>query len=103
MNVEITEVGANEVDVLSKVGTQAYVDHFSNIWTEAGLIKYLQVQYNPRKLGDDIKRKVARYYIASQNNEPIGFMKIKLNSPRPSDYIEAGLEIEKIYLKSKQF
>jgi diamine N-acetyltransferase len=94
---------ANEKDaqLLFSVCRQSYVQSFADHWVEGGLAWYLDKVYGMDALLSDLKNADINYFICYFEDEPAGFIKVKLNSTLSTKVRGKHLEIEKLYFLEK--
>ncbi len=98
MGVTIVQANCDDLFRLAELGRQTYTEHFASLWHPAGLKTYLDFHFNPEKLRQELtSNNAVRYYLAHDDNEPLGFAKVKLEQPLPVEPRQMGLELEKIY------
>lgn len=98
MKLIIKEAGSGEADIIRRVGTLSYKEHFTEIWTNEGIETYLTSQFSSEKLSSDFTNNSTRYFISYFDNLPIGLLKVNLHKILPNSSKDYGLELEKIYL-----
>jgi diamine N-acetyltransferase len=89
----------NDLHLLFEVCRQSYTENFAHHWNEGGLDWYLDKVYGLEVIKADLIDSDIDYFIAFLNEEPVGFMKLHLNSSLPDYSSKAGMEIEKIYFR----
>jgi diamine N-acetyltransferase len=97
--LQIQKLKPSDAARLSKLAIRAYSDHYLHLWTDAGQW-YINKCFSIENLEIELVDTNNEFYIAVQDNEDAGFMKV-----RPSQNLEGqlgeGYEIERIYFKSK--
>lgn len=78
---------------------QSYSENFSHHWNEGGLEWYLEKVYSMDGIASELSGTEINYILAFVNENPVGFMKLNLQSNLPGQPPEQGLEIEKLYFK----
>lgn len=76
----IHAVEEKDVAELSDIAQRAYIDHYTYLWQDGGKW-YTQKMYAEAQLLSEIKDPNVAYYIVSQNNIPLGFIKLKKDYP----------------------
>lgn len=97
--VVVKKATIKEFDLLFKISRQSYTENFAHHWIEGGLNWYLEEVYGEEVIKSDLKNPDINYFIVFFNAEPVGFMKLQLNSKLPGYSENLGLEIEKIYFR----
>jgi diamine N-acetyltransferase len=73
-------VEEQDVTALSKIAARAYQDHYPYLWIDEG-VWYIEKMYNAAQLLSEIKDPNVTYYIVSQDNTHLGFIKLKKDYP----------------------
>lgn len=95
--MNIRKIGLEHLTELRDIGIRSYLPHYSHLWKPNGIDWYME-----RCFGEDILQKEllnpnVEYYIAEEEGENIGIMKLVLKKPLPDSEIENALYLEKIY------
>lgn len=85
-----------DAPAIRSIGIRTYVDHFSAIWGEEGLSRYLERHFAEDHIRRELRGTDTRYLVAYQGGEAIGFAKLNFNAPLPSGE-GRGAELQKIY------
>lgn len=80
ISFHIHAVEEKDVAELSKIAKLAYKDHYTFLWQDNG-DWYTQKMYSEFQLLSEIQDQNVAYYIVSQNNIPLGFIKLKKDYP----------------------
>ncbi|HWA35977.1 MAG TPA: GNAT family N-acetyltransferase [Cyclobacteriaceae bacterium] len=91
--------GPDDSAMLYDICRKAYTENFAGHWNPGGLEWYLERVYSLEGIKVDLQDANTRYYVACVDNQPAGFMKLKLDSSLDG-HSGAGLEVEKIYFRS---
>ena len=79
-NIEIKPVTLDDVEQLSSIAIQAYLDHYTPIWKDNGAW-YVEKVYNIPQLLSEILEENVAYFHVFQDNICVGFIKLKKNYP----------------------
>jgi ribosomal protein S18 acetylase RimI-like enzyme len=97
--MHVRRASPSDLGLVVAVGRRCYADHFRDVWTRAGLAAYLDSQYEPSTIARDLAGATsARWDLAFDGADAIGFMKTIADRPVPDASGRRGLELEKIYL-----
>lgn len=96
-SISIRQADAGDAELLYSVCRQSYIESFADHWEEGGLEWYLDKVYGMDELQRDLKAPGLIYFISYYDSRPVGFMKVKLNSPLTQAMSGKHLEIEKLY------
>ena len=99
--ISIRRANEKDAELLFSVCRQSYVQSFADHWVEGGLEWYLEKVYGMDVLQNDLKNADINYFICYCEGEPVGFIKVKLNSTLSTKIRGKHLEIEKLYFLEK--
>lgn len=99
--MEIRKVKPDEIEVLSQICCQTYIDHYSHIRSAKGLKEHLNKTYSIEVLSASIADQNTSYFFVKSEKEPVGYFKLKTGSTLPNSRNQ-GLELEKIYFLKEQ-
>lgn len=97
MNLEIRKVGLSNIRELQKIGVESYLPHYAHLWKPNGIEWYMNRCFNEEFLQNELSNPNIEYYIAENDGENIGMMKLVLKKPLPASLVENALYLEKIY------
>jgi diamine N-acetyltransferase len=100
--IKLTSVTPREVSLLSRIGMQTYKEHFSGIWSEDGMERYLETHFTIPELEKQLADHSVHYFFIHAQNRNVGLAKIKINQRLPAPPFDHGLELEKLYLLSAE-
>lgn len=98
-SIIVKKATINDLHLLFEVCRQSYSENFAHHWNEGGLDWYLENAYGLEIIKADLINTDINYFIASFNEEPVGFMKLHLNSNPPNHASASGMEVQKIYFR----
>lgn len=97
MNVHIAKF--EDIDTLVEMGCAIYSAHFNDIWSDAGLNKYLETEFSESRIEKELSNPDLYSWLLLTDpvsNQLIGFVKIKWVSLIPGTN-SSGAELCKIY------
>lgn len=83
--------------LLSVVALNAYCDHYLHLWFDNGEW-YKKRCFTKEVLQVELDDPNNLFYIAYEDDEPAGFLKLRINAVLETDSSKNGLELERIYL-----
>lgn len=101
--INIREATKADLDVLREVGCETYREHFSAIWSLAGMQGFLNQDFSPSALGKSLESSASHLWLIASDDSGrvVGFSKVNWSTPAPLTG-EVGVELQKIYfLKSE--
>ena len=99
MLTRIVHADVSHAAIIATIGKKSFRDAFERLFrSREELFEYLQYTYDPVKLSKSLRKENNIYLLAYDENEPVGFAKVKRHSL--NDQIESGaqMELQKIYV-----
>ncbi|NVZ69443.1 GNAT family N-acetyltransferase [Pseudomonas costantinii] len=100
--INIREATKADLNALREVGCTTYREHFSTLWSPAGMQQFLDQDFSPEALNQSLESSGRHLWLIalSESGSVVGFAKINWSVPAPLTG-EVGAELQKIYfLKS---
>ena len=91
---------ASDLDTLKAIGKQTFLETFSGSNTEADMQQYLTTNFSTAKVSGELGETNSLFYIAWEDEEPIGYLKVNTGSAQTEVRDDQSLEIERIYVLS---
>ncbi|MCP2052838.1 UNVERIFIED_ORG: ribosomal protein S18 acetylase RimI-like enzyme [Pseudomonas fluorescens] len=88
-----------DIDTLREVGCQTYHEHFSTLWSPAGMHGFLEQDFSSSALRQSLELpgRHAWFIAFDEQGNAVGFAKVNWSVPAPLT-AEVGAELQKIYL-----
>ena len=88
-----------DLETLQRIGCDTYREHFSEIWTRAGMQHFLSEDFSSENLATSLAATEKHLWLLAEDNggNILGFAKLNWNSPMPLSNT-VGVELQKIYL-----
>ena len=96
-NLIIRKVEFEDLPTLSETAIRSYKDHFLHLWEDGGE-NYMNRSFEIKNLTEDWSNPNHEYYLAFWENQPVGYLKLRINSPLEGCENLNALELERIYL-----
>ena len=97
--VNIEKASVNDAAMLAVLAQQIYKEHYLHLWHPGGAAWYMnEYAYATDKIVQDLTDANVEYYIAFQNEAPIGYLKLVLNAVLPAHESYDAIEVERIYI-----
>lgn len=98
----IAKITARKIDnteaaLLSQVALKAYNDHYLHLWFDNGEW-YKQRCFTKEVLQDELANPNNLFFLACLDNEPVGFLKLRIDAALETEPTKNGMELERIYL-----
>jgi ribosomal protein S18 acetylase RimI-like enzyme len=98
--VKISSASLPDLETIQIIGRQTYLDTFKNSNTEADMRKYLEESFSEQNLRTEIGNPNSWFFIAWENETPVGYLKINTGKAQTELQDSSSLEIQRIYVKS---
>lgn len=95
----IIEANVSHAAAIATIGKKSFRKTFKNTFNRREeLNEYLEYTYDPVKLAKSLRKEGNVYFIALINDEPVGFVKVKLSSLNEHIETVSQMELQKIYV-----
>lgn len=95
MERKIKDLDTTDAETLSELAKTIYVQYYLHLWEPGGADWYMhEFAYNTEVIKSELADKNNLHYFVYEKEQPIGFLKLKINTP----FAGNPLEIERIYL-----
>lgn len=97
--ISIRKATTADIDTLREVGCQTYREHFSTLWSPAGMHGFLEQDFSPSALRQSLELPGRHTWLIAceDQGKAVGFAKVNGAVPAPLTG-EVGAELQKIYL-----
>jgi diamine N-acetyltransferase len=80
MRFNVEKINASDAARLSVLAKRAYPPHYAHLWSDGGQW-YTETMYGASVLAEEMTDPNVVYYIVSDGNEDLGYMKLKFDYP----------------------
>ncbi|UHO40141.1 GNAT family N-acetyltransferase [Chryseobacterium capnotolerans] len=98
-SIIINKASAEDTDSIQKLAIQTFSETFAKDNTEEAMEKYLKESFNTEKVKSEINNPDSHFYIAWEEDNPVGYLKVNGGKAQTELQDETSLEIERIYVK----
>ncbi|MCQ9633411.1 GNAT family N-acetyltransferase [Chryseobacterium sp. WG14] len=98
-SITILKAGIDDLETIQNLGIQTFTETFAEDNTDEAMEKYLEESFNTPQLTSELKTQDSLFYIAWEEDNPVGYLKINSGEAQTELKDETGLEIERIYVK----
>ena len=98
-SIIINKASAEDVEIVQSLGTQTFSETFAEDNTEEAMNKYLEESFNTEKIKSELNNPDSHFYIAWEEDNPVGYLKVNTGNAQTELQDDASLEIERIYVK----
>ncbi|NQX40983.1 Ribosomal protein S18 acetylase RimI [Pedobacter steynii] len=99
-NIKISKASIEAVETLQEIGRATFFETFATSNTGADMKKYLDEHFSREQLITELNHPDSRFYIAWEDQSPIGYLKVNTAQAQTELQDENSLEIERIYVLS---
>lgn len=99
--MEIIKCTLSELSTLQKICRQTFYETFADSNTESDMKQFLDTAYSSEKLESEISDKDSRTFLAVENGEAQGYLKLNKGTAQTEKIFENALEIQRIYILKK--
>lgn len=100
--IEIKRISTNESIALQNISNKTFIETFAEANTPENMNSYINSEFSIEKLSAELINPNIEYYIASIEEEIIGYLKLNYGTAQKVLRNENCIEIERIYV-SKEF
>jgi len=97
----ITKATTKDVAIVQNIGRQTFYETFAEGNKEEDMAKYLDENFSAEKVSAELNNHDSNFFIAWDENEAIGYLKLNTGKAQTELQDETSLEIERIYVKSE--
>ncbi|OCA73873.1 GNAT family N-acetyltransferase [Chryseobacterium arthrosphaerae] len=98
-SIIINKALSEDLEIIQNLGIQTFSETFSTDNSEEAMKKYLEESFNTEKIKSELHNPDSQFYIAWEEDEPVGYLKVNSGKAQTELQDEEGLEIERIYVK----
>lgn len=96
--IRIQKVEASDVFLLREIAIKTFSETFSNENLENNMRIYLTDSFSIEKLSNELEDSNSEFYFALYDNIPVGYLKLRFESPQTNKFDTKAIEIERIYV-----
>lgn len=98
-SIIISKSGEKDLETLQSTGIQTFTETFAEDNTEEAMKQYLEDSFNTEKIKSELNNPDSLFYIAWEEDNPVGYLKMNSGKAQTELQDETSLEIERIYVK----
>ncbi|WP_042721480.1 GNAT family N-acetyltransferase [Flavobacterium sp. B17] len=100
LQIIIKKVYNDDPEILQQLARDTFYETFSKHNSEEEMQKYLDESFSSEKLLKELNTSDSQFFIAWENENAVGYLKINTGKAQTELHDENSLEIERIYVKS---
>ncbi|ASE61166.1 GNAT family N-acetyltransferase [Chryseobacterium indologenes] len=98
-SVTINKASLEDLEIIQTLGIQTFSETFAENNTEEAMKMYLEESFNTGKLQSELNNADSILYIAWEEDNPVGYLKVNSGKAQTELQDDTSLEIERIYVK----
>jgi ribosomal protein S18 acetylase RimI-like enzyme len=98
-NYSITPASIEDYKSIQSIGKETFFETFASGNSEEDMQKYLLESYSDQKVKEELSNEESMFFIAWEDDAPIGYLKINVGQAQTELQDPLSLEIERIYVK----
>ncbi len=97
-NIIITKAKLSDANTLTEIGGKTFYETYAERNSEADMQSYIKENFNEQVIIDQLQNPNAEFFIAWEDNQPIGYLKVNTGEAQTDLKETDSLEIERIYV-----
>ncbi|GAA4165847.1 spermidine/spermine N(1)-acetyltransferase [Chryseobacterium ginsenosidimutans] len=100
-SITIKKASTEDLETIQNVGRETFYETFAKHNSEDEMQKYLDESFASEKLIKELNTPDSQFFIAWEDENPIGYLKVNSGKSQTELQDENSIEIERIYVKSE--
>lgn len=98
-SIIINKASPEDLEIIQELGILTFTETFSEDNSEEAMEKYLEESFNTEKIKSELNNSDSIFYIAWEEDDPVGYLKVNSGNAQTELQDNNSLEIERIYVK----
>ncbi|KFF74652.1 GNAT family acetyltransferase [Chryseobacterium sp. P1-3] len=98
-SIIINKASPEDWEIIQELGILTFTETFSEDNSEEAMEKYLEESFNTEKIKSELNNPDSIFYIAWEEDDPVGYLKVNSGNAQTELQDNNSLEIERIYVK----
>jgi len=94
----IRKATISDLEIIQEISKQTFLETFAEVNTPENMANYVRENFNPEQMASEINNPNSEFYLASLENEIIGYMKLNFGDAQTEKQKGNNLEIHRIYV-----
>jgi ribosomal protein S18 acetylase RimI-like enzyme len=94
----IRKATISDLEIIQQISKQTFTETFAAVNTPENMENYVRENFNSVQVASEINNPNSAFYLASLENEIIGYMKLNFGDAQTENQKENNLEIHRIYV-----
>ena len=100
--LQIRKAAATDASLIADLSRQTFEETFAAQNSKANMEKFMREQFSREKLMAEVTDQMNEFYIAWEEEEPAGYLKLRKAEPLPELGESPAIEIARIYVSARQ-
>ncbi|ASK32665.1 GNAT family N-acetyltransferase [Chryseobacterium sp. T16E-39] len=102
-SIIVNKAFLEDMETIQEIGKETFSETFSGSNSKEEMDLYLEESFNKNRLTRELSNPESFFFIAWEEDHPIGYLKLNSGSAQTELQDEISLEIERIYVKSSHY
>lgn len=99
MDIEIRQCTKENIELLSNISEETFRDTFAHSTTAQDMDEFINAAYNVNQLSNELETEGSFFYIAWNENTPVGCLKLNFGSAQEEEMGDNMMELARIYVR----
>ncbi len=100
-HITIRQAATDDLDSLSKISSKTFYDSYVGRNNPVDIKSYVNTAFNKERLGYEMHQPGSQFWLASQNGDTVGYLKVNFGEAQSDLNDNAALEVERVYVLEK--
>lgn len=96
--IDIKVASIDDLLIIQKIGRETFLETFASENEPDNMNEYLEERFSETQVHDELKNLESIFYIAWDQEDPIGYLKLNIGAAQTEFKMEDHIEIERIYV-----
>ncbi len=96
--IDIKVASIDDLLIIQKIGRETFLETFASENEPDNMNEYLEERFSETQVHDELKNLESIFYIAWDQEDPIGYLKLNIGAAQTEFKMDDHIEIERIYV-----
>ncbi|UQD56578.1 GNAT family N-acetyltransferase [Flavobacterium sp. K5-23] len=96
--IEIKKASLSDLDLLRTISINTFIETFSDVNSVENMDNYVRDNFNTEQLTSELLNPDSHFYLATIENETLGYLKLNFGKAQTEIINEQAMEIHRIYV-----
>jgi len=101
--IEIKVASVDDLLIIQKIGRETFLETFESKNSVENMKDYIEERFSELQVQNELKNLESIFYIAWDQEDPIGYLKLNIGEAQTEFKMEDHIEIERIYVYSSHY